>query len=235
MFNLEQSIAEWRQGMGSAGVKNPEILDELESHLRDEYARGVEAGETERQAFAVAAQKLGQPSALKHEFAKVGETKWLRLIKRKISEAFRPVSALSGFGPDAQCALALAREEAPRLKHGFVGTEHVLLGLLRLEDGAVPNLLERLGVDRDGVRSRIEKFVSGFPPSDVQGEAPYTPRVEKSFRLAAKEARALNAAVGAEHVFLGLAMEGDGVAGRVLKDLGLSPEAIRKEISAQIC
>jgi ATP-dependent Clp protease ATP-binding subunit ClpC len=92
-----------------------------------------------------------------------------------------------------------------------------------------------MGVDREGVRRQIENWVSSFPPSKMPGRAPYTPRVEKSLRIAATEAKVFkHACVGAEHILLGLVLEGDGVAGRVLRDLGLSPETTRKEIMREV-
>src|SRR3954463_13502669 len=151
MFNLEQSISEWRRQMQSVGVKNPNIVDELESHLREDLERRLQSGESEEQAFEGAAQGVGQASLLKHEFAKLGGKKWTWLgnLKGVIAQAFVRVGSLSTFTPGAQRTLELARQEAPRLNHGFVGTEHVLLGLLALEDGVVPNVLKKMGVDRE--------------------------------------------------------------------------------------
>ena len=233
MFNLEQSISEWRAQMLSAGVRNSDIVDELESHLREDWARRVQSGESEEQAFQGAVQGVGQASLLKHEFAKLSGKKWvwLRKLKDIMAEAFDPTPSLSTFTPGARWTLELARQEAPRLNHGFVGTEHVLLGLLALEDGVVPNVLKKMGVDREDVRRQIENWVSTFPSSKMPDRVPYTPRVKKSLSFAAREAKASqNALVGAEHILLGLVLEGDGVAGRVLRDFGLSPETTREEI-----
>src|SRR6185436_19159164 len=162
MFNFEQSISEWRGQMLSAGVKNPDIVDELESHLREDWARRVQSGESEEQAFVGAVQGVGQPSLLKHEFAKLSGKKWawLRKLKGVIAAAFDPVPSLSTFTSGARRTLELARQEAPRLHHCFVGTEHVLLGLLALEDRVVPNVLKKLGVDRESVKQQIENWVS---------------------------------------------------------------------------
>ena len=233
MFNLEQSILEWRGEMLSAGVRNPEILDELESHLREDWGWRVQSGENETQAFESAVQGVGQASLLKHEFAKVSGKRWawLRKLKEIIAGAFVPAPSLSTFTPGARWTLEFARQEAPRLNHGFVGTEHVLLGLLALEDGVVPNVFKNLGVDRASVRRQIENWMSIFPPGKIPGRVPYTPRVEKSLSFAAREARvSRNASVGAEHLLLGLLLEGDGLAGRVLRDFGLRPETTREEI-----
>jgi hypothetical protein len=223
--------------MLSAGVKNPDIVDELESHLREDWARRVQSGESEEQAFEGAVQGVGQASLLKHEFAKLSGKKWAWLGKLKgiMAETFVPVPSLSTFTPGARWTLELARQEAPRLNHGFVGTEHVLLGLLALEDGVVPNVFKNVGVDREGVRRQIENWVSTFPPSKMPGRVPYTPRVRKSLYFAAREAKvSQNAPVGAEHILLGLVMEGDGVAWRVLRDFGLSPETTREEIMREV-
>jgi len=165
MFNLEQSISEWRRQMQSAGVRNPDIVDELESHLREDWARRVQSGESEEQAFEGAVQGLGQASLLEHEFAKLVKWAWLRKLKGIMACAFGSIPSLSTFTPGARWTLELARLEAPRLHHGFVGTEHVLLGLLALEAGVVPNVLKTMGVDREGVRLQIEKWVSASPPS----------------------------------------------------------------------
>ena len=227
MFDLEQSISAWRRQMLSAGLKNSDIVDELESHLREDWERRVQSGESEEQAFEGAVQGVGQASLLKHEFAKLGGKKWvwLRKLKGMLAGAFVSDFSLSTFTPGARWTLEQARREAPRLNHGFVGTEHVLLGLLALDDGVVPNVLKKMGVDREGVRRQIENWVSTFPLSKMPGRIPYTPRVKKSLYFAAREAKvSQNAPVGAEHILLGLVLEGEGVAGRVLRDSGLSPK-----------
>ena len=237
MFNLEQSILVWRREMLSAGIKNPEIVDELESHLRDDWARPVQSGESEERAFDAAVRSLGQASLLKHEFAKLSGPKWawLRKLKAIIAEAFVPVPSLSTFTPGALWTLEMAQQEAPRLNHGFVGTEHILLGLLALEEGVVPNALKKMGVDREDIRRQIENWVSGFPLSKSPGQLSYTPRVKKSLYLAAREARASqNVPVGAEHILLGLLQESEGLAGRVLRNFGLTPETTRAEIIREL-
>jgi ATP-dependent Clp protease ATP-binding subunit ClpC len=92
-----------------------------------------------------------------------------------------------------------------------------------------------LGVDREGVTRQVENWVSDFPSGKIAGELRYTPRVKKSLRLAAMEAKvSKDASVGAEHIFLGLLLEGDGVAGRVLRDFGLTAERTREEIKREV-
>ena len=102
MFNLEHSISEWRGQMLSAGVKNPDIVDELESHLREDWARRVRSGESNEQAFEGAVQGVGQPSLLKDEFAKLSGKQWAWLRKLKGIMAGTFVPSLSTFTPGAR-------------------------------------------------------------------------------------------------------------------------------------
>jgi ATP-dependent Clp protease ATP-binding subunit ClpC len=95
----------------------------------------------------------------------------------------------SNFTPRAQDALALARQEAERFHHNFVGTEHLLLGLIRLGDGTAVTVLRRMGFDLETVRAEVEKLVGTGPDQKLTGNIPYTPRVKKVLSLAAKEAK----------------------------------------------
>jgi ATP-dependent Clp protease ATP-binding subunit ClpA len=125
--------------------------------------------------------------------------------------------------------------EADRFNHNFVGTEHLLLGLLKLGQGVAVNVLQKMGLDLETVRSEIEKQVGTGPDQKMIGNIPYTPRVKKVLVLAAKEAKALNHTyVGTEHILLGLLREGDGVAGRVLKNLEVDIEVTRQEILKEL-
>ncbi len=138
--------------------------------------------------------------------------------------------AMSNFTPRAQQVLALARKEADRFNHNFIGTEHLLLGLIKLGQGVAVNVLQRMGLDLETVRLEVEKQVGTGPDQKMIGNIPYTPRVKKVLALAAKEAKALNHTyVGTEHILLGLLREGDGVAARVLKSLDIDIEACRQE------
>src|SRR5271154_3982957 len=143
--------------------------------------------------------------------------------------------AMSNFTPRAQQVLALARKEADRFNHNFVGTEHLLLGLIKLGQGVAVNVLQKLGLDLDTVRMEVEKQVGTGPDQKMIGNIPYTPRVKKVLALAAKEAKALNHTyVGTEHILLGLLREGDGVAARVLKNLDVDIEQTRQEILKEL-
>lgn len=142
---------------------------------------------------------------------------------------------MNNFTPRAQQVLALARKEADRFNHNYVGTEHLLLGLIKLSQGVAVNVLSKLGIDLDTVRMEVEKQVGTGPEAKVTGNIPYTPRVKKVLALASKEAKALNHTyVGTEHLLLGLLREGEGVAARVLKSLDLDLERARNEVLKEL-
>ena len=143
--------------------------------------------------------------------------------------------AMNNFTPRAQQVLALARKEADRFNHNFVGTEHLLLGLIKLGQGVAVNVLQKMGLDLETVRMEVEKQVGTGPDQKMIGNIPYTPRVKKVLALAAKEAKQLNHTyVGTEHILLGLLREGDGVAARVLKNLDVDIEQTRQEILKEL-
>ena len=142
---------------------------------------------------------------------------------------------MNNFTPRAQQVLALARKEADRFNHNFVGTEHLLLGLIRLGQGVAVNVLHKMGLDLQTVRSEVEKMIGADPDQQMTGNIPYTPRVKKVLAFAAKEAKALHHTyVGTESIFLGLLLEGDGVAGRVLQQLGVELDRTRQEILKEL-
>jgi ATP-dependent Clp protease ATP-binding subunit ClpA len=138
---------------------------------------------------------------------------------------------LSNFSPRAQQVLALARKEADRLNHNFVGTEHLLLGIIKLGQGTAVGVLANMGLSLDDVQHEVEQWIGVGSERKPLGATPYTPRFKKVLALAGKEAKALNHTyVGTEHILLGLLGEGDGVAPRVLKKLGVEIETTRQNI-----
>ncbi|MEM7144186.1 MAG: ATP-dependent Clp protease ATP-binding subunit [Verrucomicrobiota bacterium] len=142
---------------------------------------------------------------------------------------------MNNFTPRAQQVLALARKEADRFNHNYVGTEHLLLGLIKLGQGVAVNVLQKMGLDLETVRMEVEKQVGSGPETKMVGNIPYTPRVKKVLALAGKEAKALNHSyVGTEHILLGLLREGEGVAARVLKSLEVDIERTRNEILREL-
>jgi ATP-dependent Clp protease ATP-binding subunit ClpC len=143
---------------------------------------------------------------------------------------------MNNFTPRAQQVLALARKEADRFHHNYVGTEHLLLGLIKLGQGVAVSVLQKMGLDLETVRAEVEKQVGiGQESKTPVGSIPYTPRVKKVLALAGKEAKALNHSyVGTEHILLGLLREGEGVAARVLKTLEIDIERTRNEILREL-
>jgi ATP-dependent Clp protease ATP-binding subunit ClpC len=142
---------------------------------------------------------------------------------------------MNNFTPRAQQVLALARKEADRFNHNYVGTEHLLLGLIKLGQGVAVNVLQKMGLDLETVRMEVEKQVGSGPETQMVGNIPYTPRVKKVLALAGKEAKSLNHSyVGTEHILLGLLREGEGVAARVLKNLEIDIERTRNEILKEL-
>lgn len=145
------------------------------------------------------------------------------------------VELANNFTPRAQQVFALARREADRLHHSFLGTEHVLLGLIALGQGVAANILQKLGVDLLTVRSEIEHMVGTGSYRQNIGNIPYTPRVKKVLDLARREAKNLNHTyIGTEHILLGLLREGDSVAARVLRHLNVDLEQTRLEIVKEL-
>ncbi|MCK4912886.1 MAG: ATP-dependent Clp protease ATP-binding subunit, partial [Candidatus Omnitrophica bacterium] len=136
------------------------------------------------------------------------------------------------FTERARKVLVLAKEEARRFNHDYIGTEHILLGLVREGEGVACAVLQNLGIDLERLRIEIEKLVSSGSVGSVLGEIPFTPRAKKALELAAEEARGLSHNyIGTEHILLGLLREEEGVASQVLLSTGVDLKGIRKEIA----
>ena len=135
------------------------------------------------------------------------------------------------FTDRARKVMALANQEAQRFNHEYIGTEHVLLGLVKEGSGVGANVLKNLGVDLRKVRLEVEKLVKSGPEMVTMGKLPQTPRAKKVIEYAIEEARNLNHNyVGTEHLLLGLLREQDGVAAQVLMNLGLKLDEVREEV-----
>jgi ATP-dependent Clp protease ATP-binding subunit ClpC len=134
------------------------------------------------------------------------------------------------FTERAQKVIAYAQEEARRLKHNVVGTEHLLMGLLREREGIAGKALKNMGLDLDKVRQQIEMMI-GLGPFTIQGPIGYTPRAKRVMELALDESRKLgHNYVGTEHILLGLIREGEGVAAQILSNFGISVEKAQAEV-----
>ena len=140
-------------------------------------------------------------------------------------------SRFEKFSERARRVLSLAQEEAQRFNHNYIGTEHILLGLVRETDGVAARVLSSLNVELTKVRSAVE-FIIGRGERPSPGEIGLTPRAKKVIELAVDEARRLNHHyIGTEHLLIGLMREGEGVAAGVLESLGVSLDKVRSETS----
>jgi ATP-dependent Clp protease ATP-binding subunit ClpC len=134
------------------------------------------------------------------------------------------------FTERARQVVVLAQEEARALRHNYIGTEHVLLGLLREEEGIAARVLESLDVTLEEVRAQVARIV-GQGDEVAGGQIPFTPRAKRVLELALREALSIGHNwIGTEHVLLGLARENDGVAMQILLDLGVHGDRIRDEV-----
>ena len=134
------------------------------------------------------------------------------------------------FTERARHVVVFAQDEAREFRHNYIGTEHVLLGLLRDEEGVAARVLESLHVTLDDVRTQVARAV-GQGEEVTTGQIPFTPRAKKVLELAMREALSLgHNYIGTEHVLLGIARENHGVAARILLDLGADAETIRNTV-----
>jgi ATP-dependent Clp protease ATP-binding subunit ClpC len=135
------------------------------------------------------------------------------------------------FTERARKVIILAKEEARRFNHDYIGTEHILLGLVREGEGVAAAVLQKLNISLEKVRLEIEKLVQPGPTTQIIGDIPFTPRAKKALELAAEEARSLgHNYIGTEHLLLGLLREGEGMASQVLLNMGLDLNTVRNEV-----
>ncbi len=137
------------------------------------------------------------------------------------------------FTERARKVIILAKEEAKRFNHDYIGTEHLLLGLIREGEGVAAAVFRSLGLSSENIRLEVEKLVQSGPSTIVSGDIPFTPKAKKVIELAMDEARSLgHNYIGTEHLLLGLIREGEGVASQVLLNLGLDLTKVRSEVMA---
>ncbi len=135
------------------------------------------------------------------------------------------------FTERARKVIILAKEEARRFNHDYIGTEHILLGLVREGEGVAATVLKKVGVSLENIRIEVEKLVQPGPTTQIIGDIPFTPRAKKALELAAEEARSLgHNYIGTEHLLLGLIREGEGIASQVLLNLGMDLNTVRNEV-----
>ncbi|MBI4576833.1 MAG: ATP-dependent Clp protease ATP-binding subunit [Planctomycetes bacterium] len=135
------------------------------------------------------------------------------------------------FTDRARKVMGLARQEAQRFNHEYIGTEHILLGLVQEGSGVAANVLKNLGVELTKIRHEVERIVQSGPSMVTMGQLPFTPRAKKVLELSVEEASNLgHNYIGTEHLLLGLIRENDGVAAQVLLNMGLKLEDVRDEV-----
>src|SRR3989344_2030546 len=135
------------------------------------------------------------------------------------------------FTERARKVILLAKEEAKRFNHDYIGTEHRLWGVVREGEGVAAAVLASFGLSPDKIRLEVEKLVHPGPSTVISGDIPFTPKAKKVIELAMEEARALgHNYIGTEHLLLGLIREGEGVASQVLLNSGLELEKVREEV-----
>ena len=135
------------------------------------------------------------------------------------------------FTERARKVIILAKEEARRFNHDYIGTEHILLGLIREGEGVAAAVMQNMGVSLETIRLEVEKLVKPGPTTQILGDIPFTPRAKKVLELSAEEARSLgHNYIGTEHILLGLIREGEGVASQVLMNLGLDLSLVRNQV-----
>ncbi len=134
------------------------------------------------------------------------------------------------FTERARRVIILAREEAGRFRHDFVGTEHILLGLIRDGEGIATAVLQRLGLRLETVKAEVERALAGFPKTLTFGEVPFTPQAKRVLELSIEEARQLgHNYIGTEHLLLGVMKEGQSIAAKILESLGARLDEVRQE------
>src|SRR5659263_220132 len=134
------------------------------------------------------------------------------------------------FTDRARRVVVLAQEEARMLNHNYIGTEHILLGLIHEGEGVAAKALESMGISQEGVRAQVIEII-GEGQQAPTGHIPFTPRAKKVLELSLREALQLgHNYIGTEHILLGLIREGEGVAARILNDLDADADRIRQEV-----
>src|SRR6185295_13459155 len=135
------------------------------------------------------------------------------------------------FTDRAKKVMNLARQEAQRFNHEYLGTEHILLGLVQEGSGVAANVLKNMSIDLNKIRTEVEKIVKSGPSMVTMGQLPFTPRAKKVLELSMEEAGNLgHNYIGTEHLLLGLIKESEGIAARVLTNLGVKLEDVREEV-----
>jgi hypothetical protein len=218
---VAEYLAALRQALRARPALVERILGEVEDHLWEGVACEQMAGASREEAERRAIERFGPVE----EVARW----WSEVYTRENGDA----PMWQRFTERARKVVYFAQEEAARFGHNFVGTEHLLLGLVREEDSLAGRILTgRLGISLSSIRSNVEKQVTRGPGCKGQ-EMALTPRAQRTIDLCYEESRRLNNNyIGTEHLLLGLIMEPDGLGGRVLRELGADLARTRAEVTA---
>src|SRR3989440_1460326 len=161
-------------------------------------------------------------------------TRSSRSRRRRQAPSYAALELFERFTERARQVVVLAQDEARAFVHNYIGTEHLLLGLLREEEGVAARVLEALDVSLEEVRAEVARII-GSGEELATGQIPFTPRGKKVLELALREALSLgHNHIGTEHILLGLVREGEGVAMRILHDLDVDAEKIREWIVGKL-
>jgi excisionase family DNA binding protein len=198
--------------------------EELRAYVSRVYRTAAQGGPEEREAQPVDYENAPRPVDV------IQRNLFGKLFPRgKDREKLGPLSRFDKFSDRARRVLTLAQEEATRFSHNYIGTEHILLGLMREDEGVAAVVLSQLEIDLQRVRHAVEHII-GRGDGPAIGEIGLTPRSKKAIELAVDEARQLNHHyVGTEHLLLGLIREGNGIAAGVLESLGVTLERVRAQ------
>jgi len=135
------------------------------------------------------------------------------------------------FTDRAKKVMSFARQEAQKFNHEYIGTEHILLGLVQEGSGVAANVLKNMDIDLEKIRHEVEKIVKTGPSMVTMGQLPFTPRAKKVLELSMEEASALSHNyIGTEHLLLGLIKENEGIAAQVLMNLNVKLQEVRAEV-----
>jgi excisionase family DNA binding protein len=198
--------------------------EELRAYVSRVYRTAAQGGPEEREAQPAGNENAPRPVDV------IQRNLFGKLFPRgKDREKLSPLSRFDKFSDRARRVLTLAQEEATRFSHNYIGTEHILLGLIREDEGVAAVVLSQLEIDLQRVRHAVEHII-GRGDGPAIGEIGLTPRSKKAIELAVDEARQLNHHyVGTEHLLLGLIREGNGIAAGVLESLGVTLEGVRAQ------
>jgi 2-methylisocitrate lyase-like PEP mutase family enzyme len=205
-------------------------LPSLRAMARELRSHGTCPGLSQMEFTHVAINQLFQS-----KLSPIGESYFDLPQPKILAPGARPSPEPPNLTPRAQQALALGRKEADRRNDNFVGTEHILLGIIALGQGVANNVLQKQGLNLDEVRKSLEEHMGPGGAQKIYGHIPYTPRVKTVLAMAAKEAKALNHQyAGTEHLLLALLREEQGLAGRILREYAIDLDRTRNEILKEL-